>query len=244
MKVIPSPKTFSQAATIAGPLFLCVGLLVLAGCATGGKAKKEFVDNLPVVAAKPAAPAGPSVVRLTDGRQGFVISEPSNLDSASRAEFEQATALLKGGEYQKSAELLEKVIARSPGLTAPRINIAIAYGHLNKPELAEQHLKTALEVVPGHPLAGNEYGLLLRKAGRFAEARAMYEKSLAAFPEYHPLERNLAILCDLYLKDLACAQQHYETYSKAMPNDKQVKLWVADLQTRTGHVALQTGAER
>ncbi|HBA89915.1 MAG TPA: hypothetical protein DCZ75_18555 [Geobacter sp.] len=222
-------------------LLLALGLALLAGCATGGKAvKAKPVDSTPVLAAKfVPPPTRPSVKRLADGREGFVISEPSKLDSQSRAEFEEANAMLKKGEYQKSVELLEKVIARSPTLTAPRINIANAYSHLNKPEQAEQHLKAALEAVPGHPVASNDYGLLLRKAGRFAEARVVYEKSLAGFPEYHPLERNLAILCDLYLKDLACAKEHYETYSKAMPKEKQVTLWIADLQTRTGHLAMQ-----
>lgn len=226
-------------------LFLALGLLVVAGCATGGQAKKAPVAAPAVAAEKPAPPpAGPSVVRLTDGREGFVITEPSSLGADARSDFEKANALLKAGEHQKSAELLEKVIAQAPTLTAPHINIANAYSRLNKPEQAEQHLKAALEAIPGHPVASNDYGLLLRKAGRFAEARAAYEKSLALFPEYHPLERNLAILCDLYLKDLACAQAHYEAYSRATPGDKQVKLWIADLQTRTGHVAMNTGAGR
>lgn len=238
-----SPKTCSRVVTIAGHLFLSIGLLGLAGCATGGmtKAKAKPVDNPPVLAAKPApASAGPSVVRLADGREGFVIRDPSQMDAESRADFERASAMIKEGNYQKSVELLEKVIARSPALTAPHINIAIAYNRMNKTEQAEQHLKTALEAIPAHPVASNEYGLLLRKAGRFAEARAVYEKSLALFPEYHPLEKNLAILCDLYLKDLVCAQEHYEAYSKAMPKDKQVRLWIADLQTRTGHLAMNT----
>jgi Flp pilus assembly protein TadD len=236
------PKSCSHVATNTGYLILALGLIILAGCATGGKAKVVPVAA-PVVAAQPVPlPTGPTVERFKDGREGFVIREPANLDAAARADFAQGIAMLKEANYQQSSELLEKVIARSPGMTAPHIDIAIAYNHLNKPEQAELHLKAALEVVPGHPVASNEYGLLLRKAGRFAEARTVYEKSLAAFPEYHPLARNLAILCDLYLKDLACAVAHYENYSKAMPKDKQVKLWLADLQTRSGHIALQTGA--
>jgi Tfp pilus assembly protein PilF len=120
-------------------------------------------------------------------------------------------------------------------MTAPHINIAIAYGRINKPEQAEQHLKKALELIPGHPVASNEYGLLLRKAGRFAESRQIYEKSLAAFPEYYPIHKNLGILCDLYLKDSASALKHYEIYSKAKPKDEQVKLWLVDLHNRLRH---------
>jgi tetratricopeptide (TPR) repeat protein len=89
-------------------------------------------------------------------------------------------------------------------------------------------------MVPQHPVASNEYGLLLRKAGRFAEARTIYEKTLATFPEYLPAHKNLGILCDLYLNDLACAMEQYEMYSVAMPGDEQVKIWIADLRRRLG----------
>ena len=242
------PKSRSAAAPRVAYLLLALGLVVLAGCATGGKAKTNPVPSAPVLATDPSPPSpqssGPTVKRLGAGREGFVITESSNLDGQSRTDFERAVALIKEENYQKSVELLETVIARSPGLTAPRINAAIAYNRMDKPEQAEQHLKSALELVPGHPVASNEYGLLLRKGGRFAESRSIYEKSLAAFPEYHPIERNLAILCDLYLKDFACAREHYELYSNAMPKDKQVKLWLADLQTRSGHLAMHAGAGR
>jgi len=224
---------------MAAYLSWALGLVVLAGCATGGKIGKEPAVGSPVSAAQPAPPVGPSVVRFTDGREGFVIREPSSLDAESRGDFDHAIALIKEANYQKGSELLEKVISRAPGVTAPHIDIAIAYDLMNKPEQAEPHLKTALELVAGHPVASNEYGLLLRKSGRFAEAKAIYEKSLAAFPGYHPIDRNLAILCDLYLKDSVCALEHYGSYSKAMPKDKQVQLWIADLQARSGHLAMQ-----
>jgi Tfp pilus assembly protein PilF len=222
--------------TIAACLLLATGLSLLAGCATAGKAKVEPVKPAPAAAAEPSPPppTGPSVVHLTDGREGFVIKEPSTMDAQLRADFEQAGVMIKEAKYDKAIELLEKVIAQSPEMTAPHINLAIAYREINKPEQAEQHLKKALELIPGHPLASNEYGLLLRKAGRFAESRLIYEKALAAFPEYSPIHKNLGILCDLYLKDVACAVEHYASYDKAMPKDQQVKLWLADLQTRSG----------
>jgi len=222
--------------TTASYLLLAIGLSLLAGCATAGKAKVEPAKPTPAVAAQPSPslPTGPSVVHFTDGREGFVLTQPSGMDAQSRAGFDQASAMIREAKYDKAIELLEKVIAQWPGMTAPHINVAIAYGRVNKPEQAEQHLKKALESVPGHPVASNEYGLLLRKAGRFAESRQIYEKALAAFPEYYPIHKNLGILCDLYLKDSACAVEHYEIYGKAMPKDQQAKLWLADLQTRSG----------
>lgn len=237
-------------------LLLAIGLSLLAGCATAGKAKVGAAEPTPAAVTEPSAagrdkvePAGPtssaaaqpsppplsgpSVMHFTDGREGFVIKEPF-VNAQLRADFDQAGAMIKDGKYDKAIELLEKIIAQSQEITAPRINIAIAYERINKPEQAEQHLKKALELIPGHPVASNEYGLLLRKAGRFAESRRIYEKSLAAFPEYYPIHKNLGILCDLYLKDAACAVQHYEIYGKALPRDQQVNLWLADLQTRSG----------
>jgi tetratricopeptide (TPR) repeat protein len=75
---------------------------------------------------------------------------------------------------------------------------------------------------------------LYRKTGRIAEARAIYEKAIARFPGYYPLHKNLGILCDLYLNDPACALEQYGIYSKAMPEDAQVILWIADVRARLG----------
>ena len=174
------------------------------------------------------------VKRFEDGRQGFVITEVSHMDEASRRDFDRAVVLLKDEENKQAMELLAKVIEQSPGVTAPYINMAIACRRLGKPEQAEEHLKTALDLFPGHPVACNEYGLLCRQTGRFSEARAIYEQALTLFPEYYPVHRNLGILCDLYLDDPACALTHYEIYSQARPEDKQVTLWIADLRARLG----------
>lgn len=179
-----------------------------------------------------ATSKGPFVTRLKDGRQGFVIRENPDMDAQSRAEFERAVAMMIDGKNDTATELLKKVIERSPGVTAPYINIAIAYMRTGKPELAEQHLKTALGLVPHHPVASNEYGLLLRKRGRFKEAREIYEQTIADFPDYLPARRNLGILCDLYLNDPACALKQFGIYSKRLPTDEQVKIWIAELRMR------------
>jgi Tfp pilus assembly protein PilF len=213
--------------TYAGFAVLAMVISVIAGCATDGKVKSPDVKESSVGKES-------SVARLEDGREGFIITEVSKIDDTSHRDFDRAVAMLKDQNYGQAIDLLEKVIEQSPGVTAPYIDIAIAYQRIGKPEQAEEHLKTALKLFPNHPVASNEYGLLYRKTGRFAEAREMYEKAIARFPDYYPVHRNLGILCDLYLDDPICALDHYEIYSKARPEDKQVELWIADLRTRLG----------
>ena len=176
----------------------------------------------------------PAIRRLEDGRQGFVIRERASLDGEWSEDFERAVDRMRDQDYQKAIELLEKVIEQSPGVTPPYINLGICYARTGKPDQAERYLQTALELLPDHPVASNEYGMILRKKGRFAEARAIYEKGLATFPEYLPMHRNLGILCDLYLNDPACALEQYEIYSEARPEDEQVKRWLAELRLRSG----------
>ena len=224
-----------KARAYAGLLVLAMLLPILGGCATSPKEQVLIVQE-PAAVEKPSRELAkkPEVARLEDGREGFVITEVPPMDEALYRDFDSAVALLKGEDYDEAIVLLEKVIEKSPGVTAPYVNIAIAYQRTGSLELAEENLKRALELFPGHPVACNEFGLLYRGTGRFTEARSMYEMAIARFPDYYPAHRNLGIVCDLYLNDPACALEHYEIYSEVMLEDEQVKLWVADLRARLG----------
>lgn len=185
----------------------------------------ESVAQAPVDVVETVRPLG-------EGRRGFVISETDDLNAALRADFQQAVVLLENNQAEQAIELLERVVADKPALTASYINLAKAYRQTGAKEKAEESLKKALELIPGHPLASHEYGLLLRAGGRFAEARAVYETALALFPDYLPIRKNLGILCDLYMNDAACALEQFQLYHQLRPDDEEVKLWISEIKLR------------
>jgi len=78
----------------------------------------------------------------------------------------------------------------------------------------------------------NELGIILRKTGRFQEAKRSYQAALAVYPGFHYARRNLAVLCDLYMADFDCALQNYEAYMATVPSDDQASMWIKDLRYR------------
>lgn len=151
-----------------------------------------------------------------------------------RSEFDAAMALMGAEQYREGIAALEKLLVKSQKFPVVYVNIAIAHMKLDEPKEAEENFKRALKIDPDHPVAGNEYGLLLRKTGRFAESRKLYEELLVKYPRYPVAHKNLGILCDLYLRDYQCALREYESYAEAEPDDKNVKIWIADVKSRLG----------
>jgi tetratricopeptide (TPR) repeat protein len=193
---------------VTGMMLLLVAV-VISGCASEPARKVETAVIKPVTAE----------VVITD---------------EMRAEFDAAMAHIKAEEYDAGIELLSKVLKAAPNLVIPNIDIALAYKKTGKFKQAEDSLKLALHVEADNPVANNELALLYRKTGRFAEARQVYEKILEKYPNFRMVHKNLGILCDLYMKDYACALKHYVFYSDVVQDDKTVKIWIADLQKRVG----------
>ncbi len=171
---------------------------------------------------------------VLEGGGGFTITEQTRFGSGTRRDFETAIGLIEAGEVARGIELLVGVTEASPDATAAHIDLGIAYRLANDFTLAEASLGRALALNPRHPVAHNELGIVQRKQGRFPEARASYERALAISPDFHYAQRNLAILCDVYLGDAACAIEHYEQYARSVPEDPQVGMWLADLRNRVG----------
>jgi Flp pilus assembly protein TadD len=190
----------------------------------------------PKVAKK--ASAAPTVVQparvdIQQDATGFTILEEVRVSADVRAEYENAVRLLEQQQYQPGVSALVKVTEAAPNVTAAHIDLGIGYARSGELVKAEESLKRALQLNPKHPIAHNELGMVYRRQGKFAEARASYEKALELFPSFHFAQRNLAILCDVYLADLGCALKYYEAYRQAAPGDSDTAKWLADLNART-----------
>ena len=168
--------------------------------------------------------------RKTGGEKQVVVS----VDSDVQQLFDQAVQALNRDEYDNAITLLNTVIEREQRLTAPYINLAMAYRKRGDDTLAEENLMKALDLDLAHPVANNELGLLYRKLGRFADARKAYTNALTEHPDYLPVIKNLGILCDLYMRDLQCALEQFESYQDQAPDDKTIQIWIADLKRRIG----------
>lgn len=175
----------------------------------------------------------PSAV-LTQNENGFTVTEKVRVGLGVRSDFEDAVRLLEQEEFERGIALLLALTEAEPYVTTAHIDLGIAYGRVGDLENAEASLERALELNPRHPVAHNELGIVYRRTGRFDEARASYEKALEVYAGFHFARRNLAILCDLYLADAACALTHYELYTQLVPDDEIAAMWIADLRKRAG----------
>ena len=194
-------------------------LVAMAACAVAGCA-----------APQPKAPAPPTIE--VQEEVGFTITEAGAVSGQVRDGYQRALTLLEQQRIQEGIDMLAQVVEKAPELSAPRIDLGIAHHRAGNLEQAEAQLVAALELSPSHPIAHNELGIIYRKTGRFRQARTSYERALSLYPGFHYARRNLAVVCDLYLADLACAVRNYEAYLLTVQQDKEAAMWLADAQSR------------
>jgi len=241
-------------AVLAASLTLLVGCMSVpsdrppasaptASAASKPKSAASVAEN--AVATPPAVEESPVVALLRERRRGdfpeiqtdvagFTVTEQVRISADTQTSYERALALLNAQRLIEGIAVLRQITSDAPEVTAPYVDLGIAYAAVDDLEAAAEALETAALLSPEHPVVHNELGIVYRRLGRFGDARAEYEKALAVFSDFHYARRNLGVLCDLYLDDIQCALENYRAYLNSAGEDPEVEIWVADLSNRAG----------
>ncbi len=166
------------------------------------------------------------------------------VDRSVETEYKKALALLQSERYAEAERTLRALTESQPNLAGPYANLGIVYYRTDRLEKAEEAFRQSLKLNPSNPAAHNYLGVIHRTNGDFDKARADYTKALEIDKNYAEAHLNLGILYDLYLSDLNQALMHYRQYqSLAGQNDKQIAIWIADVEQRAQQNAQKGKAE-
>ncbi|HET7811992.1 MAG TPA: tetratricopeptide repeat protein [Steroidobacteraceae bacterium] len=193
------------------------------------------VQEVPPPMATPADPTRPAVANSQAAAPAVPAAPAWNIPkppARATSDFARAQQLMRSGDATQAILEFQVMTQSYPDLSGPYANLGILYRNTNQLAEAEAALAKAAEHAPWDAATLTEYGVTLRQAGKFAEARAAYEKALAVNPDYAPAHRNLAVLLDLFLEDPLTAQAEFETYKTLTGEDKPVSGWIAELRSR------------
>jgi len=192
----------------------------------------------PVQSAPPpmATPADPTAAPVTAaGTTPAVTPAPPPMPVASsraNSDFARALGLMRGGDATQAILEFQVMTQSYPELPGPFTNLGLLYRKTSQLAESEAALQKATERANWDAATWTEYGLTLRQAGKFPEARGAYERAIEANPSYAPAHRNLGVLLDLFLDDPVTAQAELETYKTLSGEDKPVSGWIAELRAR------------
>jgi len=137
------------------------------------------------------------------------------------------------GDLQRAEAIFYAMSRAYPELAAPQINLTMVYARQGDVKKAERAFRKALSLKSDISELYNHMGIMYREKGEFAKAILQYKKGLEIDPNHTSLLANIGILYDLYMDQPQEALKYYQRYQALVPDDNQVKSWIAALKQRT-----------
>lgn len=158
----------------------------------------------------------------------------AKVESGVEADYKKALAQIQAKRYDEAEQTLLGLTRAQANLAGPYANLGVVYFQTEKFDAASEAFEKSLTLNPNNAAAQNYLGVIHRTNGDFPKARAAYLKALEIDPSYAEAHLNLGILYDLYLNDPNQALIHFKQYqSMAGQNDKQIAIWIADVEQRS-----------
>lgn len=146
--------------------------------------------------------------------------------------YQSALRLMKLGKHEAALKVFAAVSLMDDRLSGPYVNSGLIYLQQDKKDAASTAFRQAIERKPDNATALTQLAVLQREDFQLEVARGNYQKAVDAEPDHGHAHLNLGILCDIYLRDYACARDHYEAYLHINGEDADVKNWLIDLRER------------
>lgn len=201
-------------------IFLFV--MMVSSCAYVPKAKKSITTT--------------KTEKTTSGSNnkstGVILEQPKfRISKKTATAYNAALKHMRAKNYDTAILEMHKVAKMDERISGPWVNIGVAHKELGNIDKAKAAFQKALSVNPKNPFALNELAILKRIDGKFEQAEKLYKQALSTYPDYENAHLNLAILCDVYLRKIDCALNHYQAYlNLSGGQDKQVNAWVSQLK--------------
>jgi tetratricopeptide (TPR) repeat protein len=211
---------------IAVNITIAALVLMLASCASMPSLKK------PTTASKATAKTEKSGDASTSKTAGKLLAQPDfRINKKTAAAYNEALKHMRAKNYDTAILQMQKVAQMDERISGPWVNIGMAHKKLGDIAKARTAFNQALKINPNNPFALNQLAIMNREEGKFELAEKLYMKALSAYPDYKNAHLNLAILCDVYLRKIDCALDHYQEYlNLSGGNDKQVTAWMSQLE--------------
>lgn len=110
-------------------------------------------------------------------------SEPPkdpNARSAVEIYREKGIRYMEMGEYEYAAQDLNRAVELNERDSESHSALAVLYGRMNRPELAEKHFKRAMSLDETNEGIANNYGQFLCAQGRYEQAMAAFRQIIAS----------------------------------------------------------------
>ena len=203
-------------------MFVTANLSLAAG--DGAKAVREFEQLNRLYNRSPQARYRLAVAYLANAQTDSAVDNAVNSLNVAVAldpHLDAAALLLaelriKKGQYAAAADLLTQVIKEQPQLDTAYGLLGTAYSAQQDPDQAVAVFRQMTELFPKDPRPPFFIGTILLQQGKQPEARAAFEKSVAASPDYLPAAERLVDL-DVADKQYAAALDRMQTLHRQGP---------------------------
>ncbi len=164
-----------------------------------------------------------------------LMDEVKALYAGGLTHLAKASSLAREGKTREAAAEFESALQVNPRLIMAHVNLIAMYGELGQFDKAERHFREATTLDSGWAEAYYNWGLLLMRRQRTAEAGDAFRKALTANPHYAEAHVELGQLLDESGRAPE-AQQQFRLALEDAPTSRQAHYLLGRSLIRTGEL--------